>query len=59
MEEEGTVFLSRHEILDEDLIRVTYSNGTVILLNYGDTAQTADGCTVEANDYQVIGGDEE
>ena len=59
VEEEGTVFLSRHEILDEDLIRVTYSNGTVILLNYGDTAQTADGCTVEANDYQVIGGDEE
>lgn len=51
------VFIQEHEVLQEDFVRVTYSNGTQILLNYGDTEQSAEGLAVQANSYRVTGRD--
>ena len=50
------VFFLRHEVLEDDLVRVTYSNGTQILLNYGGKTKTADGLEIQAGGYRVIGG---
>lgn len=48
--------MTNHEILSEDVRRVTYENGVVIYVNYSDTEQKADGYTIPANDYIVTGG---
>lgn len=43
----------RHELLDNNITKVTYSNGVVIYINYGDTAQTVDGITIDTMSYEV------
>ena len=48
--------MTNHEILSEDVRRVTYENGVVIYVNYSDNEQKADGFTIPANDYIVTGG---
>lgn len=45
-----------HVSLSDTLKRVTYSNGVVLYVNYGTEAAQADGQTVEAMNYLVMGG---
>ncbi len=45
--------ITRHELLEQNVRRVTYSNGVTVLLNYGQTDQTVDGTTVPALSYTV------
>ncbi|MGN0793822.1 MAG: DUF5696 domain-containing protein [Aristaeellaceae bacterium] len=45
-----------HMSLSDTLKRVTYSNGVVLYVNYGTEAAQADGQTVEAMNYLVMGG---
>ena len=40
--------------LTEDVSCTTYENGTRVLVNYGKSAYTADGQTVEAGGFAVI-----
>lgn len=42
-----------HQWLDTDgtVVRVTYDNGVTVLLNYGDTAASGDGYTIEPRSY--------
>ncbi len=44
-----------HEILDNDVRKVTYSNGVIIYLNYGDEAQNVDGVEIPAMSYRLEG----
>ena len=48
-------YMVEHEIVSEDVRRVTYDNGVVILINYGDTAYTVNGTTVDAMSACVEG----
>ncbi|MCD8381130.1 MAG: DUF5696 domain-containing protein [Lachnospiraceae bacterium] len=50
--------MTDHTILTNDLIKVTYDNGTVIYINYADEAASVDGVQVEANSYTVVEGGE-
>lgn len=43
----------KHEILDENVRRVTYNDGTEILINYGSEPATVGGLTVPARGYAV------
>ncbi len=45
----------RHESLSQGFVKVTYSNGAVIYVNYTQEPCTADGITVEAQGYMVGG----
>lgn len=45
--------ITGHSILANGVRVVTYSNGTKIYLNYGNTPQTVEGVTVEAMSYEV------
>lgn len=45
-----------HEILSEDVRRVTYENGIIIYINYSNSEQKADGYTIPAKNYIVTGG---
>ena len=47
-----------HEILSDDLIRVTYANGIKVYINYSNVEASADGVRVPAKDYLVVGGGE-
>ncbi len=49
------VQMTEHISLTEDVKRVTYANGVVIYVNYGEETQ-ADGYTIPAKDYIVMGG---
>jgi len=42
-----------HEILENGVRKVTYSNGTVVYVNYSDAALSADGITVPALGWAV------
>lgn len=46
-----------HEILSENVRKVSYDNGTVIYINYADAQAEADGIVIPAKDYVVIGGE--
>ncbi|HBP37392.1 MAG TPA: hypothetical protein DD640_01365 [Clostridiales bacterium] len=46
-----------HEIISGTLRKVRYGNGTVIYINYADTAAQADGYDLPARDYIVIDGE--
>nr|MCR5031605.1 hypothetical protein [Lachnospiraceae bacterium] len=46
-------YILSHEILEKDLIKVTYSNKAVIYINYGAKDKTADGITIPAMSYEV------
>ncbi len=54
---EGAV-ITGHEILDNGVRVVTYSNGTQIYLNYSSAAQTVDGVSIDTMSYKVVGQDE-
>lgn len=44
----------RHEKLQENVYKVTYSNGTTVYINYNESGITADGNSVKALDYLVV-----
>ena len=46
--------MTEHTRLSEDLVKITYENGTVIYINYGDAPASADGNKIPAKDYIVI-----
>lgn len=50
--------MTEHKRLSEDLVRVAYSDGHIIYINYGENDVTADGVTVKAKDYTVRGSAE-
>lgn len=45
----------RHETLETGLVKVSYSNGVIIYVNYNDYEVTADGLVIEALSYKVGG----
>lgn len=47
-----------HKIINGSVRAVTYSNGVRIYLNYGSTAYTLDGMSIDAMSYKVVGADE-
>lgn len=54
---EGAVIIG-HEILENNVRVVTYSNGTQIYLNYSSAAQTVNGVSIDTMSYKVVGQDE-
>ncbi len=46
-----------HRHLTDDVNAVTYEDGTVIYLNYGDKTATVEGITVEALSYKSVKGE--
>lgn len=49
--------ITDHQVLDNGVKAVTYSNGVVIYINESTTDQTVDGITVPARNYRVGGVD--
>lgn len=47
-----------HEIIDSDVVRVTYSDGTALLINYRRADCTAEGVTIPAQSWLVLKGGE-
>ncbi|MBR3763210.1 MAG: hypothetical protein IKK57_01490 [Clostridia bacterium] len=52
----SNAFMVNREVITATLVRVDYSNGVSIYINYGSEAAQADGCTVEPMSYFVKGG---
>lgn len=52
-EKVGTASIIKHEILENQLVRVTYDNGVVIYVNYTGSAQSDGDLTVDALSYTV------
>ena len=50
-------YIVKHEELYDNVIRVSYSNGTQIIINYNDKDIKVDGLTVKGLDYLVIKGE--
>lgn len=48
----------KHEFLTDDLVRLKYANGVRVYINYGDAPAGADGISVPAKNYLVVGGGE-
>ena len=44
-----------HEIIEEDLRKVTYDNGVSIYVNYSNDDKSIDGITIKANSYEMEG----
>ena len=51
-------FIVEHRRIDENLVRVTYSEGSRVYVNYGEAGAAVDGFLVGAMDYLVAHGDE-
>ena len=50
--------IANHEIIEKGINKTTYSNGTVIYVNYTDNAyQAEDGTIIEANSYVAERGE--
>jgi len=47
-------FMDRHEVVREGLVRVTYSNGAKMYVNYASSPAEIDGMTVAAESYVVV-----
>lgn len=47
-----------HEFLTDDLVRLKYANGVRVYVNYSDAPAGADGISVPAKNYLVVGGGE-
>ena len=45
--------IEKHEILESGVVKVTYSNGVRVYINYGSEEQTADGLTIGSMSYEV------
>lgn len=50
--------MTGHDFLTDDLVRVEYANGVKVYVNYGNEPVSADGVSVPAKDYLVVGGGE-
>ncbi len=50
--------ITGHEILENSVRCVTYSNGVRIYLNYSSAAQTVDGVSIDTMSYKVVGANE-
>jgi hypothetical protein len=48
------VTIDHREILDVGLVKVSYSNGVMIIINYTYDNQIVDGLNVNARDYRVV-----
>lgn len=48
--------ITGHEILSQDLVKVTWSDGSVVYVNYGTAAVSVDGVEVAAQNFAVKGG---
>ena len=46
--------IDEHEILASGVVRVTYTNGVTIYINYNEKSVTADGLTLDAMSYEVV-----
>lgn len=49
----GAVIL-RHEILPNDVTRVSWSNGVTVLVNFGGASATVDGTSVPAGEFVIL-----
>ncbi|HCZ24137.1 MAG TPA: hypothetical protein DHV05_04695 [Acholeplasmataceae bacterium] len=49
-------YLINHERLANNVYRVTYSHGLVLVINYNLSPMTVNSITIPAMDYVVIGG---
>lgn len=47
--------MTKHTVLEPDFVKILYSNGTALYINYTASSKTADGQTVGAGDYLVVG----
>lgn len=52
----GSQLIIRHEILDKNVTRTVYENGSEIYVNYGSEPVTYDGVTIGAKDFAVRKG---
>lgn len=50
--------ITAHECLCKDVYKTTYSNGSVVYVNYSNKAVTVEGMTVPAKDFVYLGGKE-
>lgn len=48
--------IQKHEQLMKGVYRTVYESGVTIIVNYNDYPVTAEGLTIEAEDYEVRGG---
>lgn len=51
------VLMRSHERIAEDVIKVTYADGSAVYVNYSREAVQIDGVTVGARDFTVVRGD--
>lgn len=42
-----------HQVLENGLTKVSYSNGSVVYVNYTESSLSADGYTIDALSYKV------
>ena len=56
-DEVGSSSIKDHRIISKTFKITTFSNGTKVYVNYGDTPVVADGISVDSNDFKVVGGD--
>lgn len=47
-------FMDRHEVLRDGLVRITYSNGAKMLVNYNSEPANVDGVTVTGGTYEIV-----
>ncbi len=52
----GNAEMTNHEMVDTNIAKVTYSNGTEIVFNYGNAGYSYQGNSVAAKSYTVIKG---
>ncbi|MBP3610186.1 MAG: hypothetical protein J6J42_07620, partial [Lachnospiraceae bacterium] len=50
--------ITGHEIMDNGVRVVTYSNGVQIYLNYSSASQTVNGVSIDTMSYKVVGANE-
>ena len=53
----GNTTITGHDLLASGLVKVTYSNGNKVYINYNKEQVTVDDVTVKAVDYTVVGAD--
>ncbi len=54
-EKTGGATITAHDMLENGITSVTYSNGVKVYINYGEANASADGMSIEAMSYIVIG----
>lgn len=48
--------MTDHKILSDDVRKVTYDNGVIIYINYGNSDVSFEGINIPANNYVITGG---